>query len=344
MEIGQNVRRRLSATSDNNIESTSNDEAVNLLREENTNRKLKWKEGEKDASRDLSRWLRPLGLAFAFLMLAMIFWKASSALSVSSGQSRPFKFSGENGKEDVSQEQMLGIQLHPKDHVFRNPKTIKYNWTITSGFRSPDGVKKEVYLVNDLFPGPTIECRPGDTLVIQVINALPSEGVSIHWHGLEMRGSNAMDGAVGLTQCPIPSNKTFTYEFRIGDDEAGTFWWHAHSQVQRGDGMYGGLVVHTPATSQNEAVEYGYEQEILLLIGDWYHRRADEVLAWYTSARGFGNEVRVHFLSHTYPNCISNVGSLSLTHSSLMGQEDLTAPWRCQLGPSNVSIFRRTIY
>jgi FtsP/CotA-like multicopper oxidase with cupredoxin domain len=196
---------------------------------------------------------------------------------------------------------MLGIQLHPEDHVFRDPKAIAYNWTITSGFRSPDGVKKEVYLVNDLFPGPTIECRSGDTLVIHVTNALPSEGVSIHWHGLEMRGFNAMDGAVGLTQCPMPANKTFTYEFRIGDGEAGTFWWHAHSQVQRGDGMYGGLVVHTPATLQSEAVEYSYEQDILLLIGDWYHRSADEVLAWYTSARGFGNEV-----------CIP---SLILTHS-----------------------------
>jgi FtsP/CotA-like multicopper oxidase with cupredoxin domain len=307
MEIGQNARRRLSATPHNDADLTSNDEVVDLLREENTNRKLEWKEGEKDASRDLSRWLRPLGLAFAFLMLAMISWKASSALFIASGPSRPFKISGETGKEDVSQEQMLGIQLHPEDHVFRDPKTIAYNWTITSGFRSPDGVKKEVYLVNDLFPGPTIECRSGDTLVIHVTNSLLSEGVSIHWHGLEMRGFNVMDGAVGLTQCPIPANQTFTYEFRVGDDEGGTFWWHAHSQVQRGDGMYGGLVVHKPATSQNEADEYGYEQEILLLIGDWYHRTADEVLAWYTSARGFGNEVRIHFLSRTYPKRISNV-------------------------------------
>jgi len=306
MEIRQTARRRLSA-SDNNIDSMSSDEAVTLLREENNQREFKQEKGEKYASRDLSKWLRPVGLAFAFLILLTIFWKASSALFISSGQSRPFRFSGENGKEDASQEQMLGIQLHPEDHVFRDPKAIAYNWTITSGFRSPDGVKKEVYLVNDLFPGPTIECRSGDTLVIHVTNAFPSEGVSIHWHGLEMRGFNAMDGAVGLTQCPIPANKTFTYEFRIGDEEAGTFWWHAHSQVQRGDGMYGGLVVHKPAISQSKAVEYSYEQEILLLIGDWYHRSADEVLAWYTSVRGFGNEVRIHFLSRTYPNRIFNV-------------------------------------
>jgi FtsP/CotA-like multicopper oxidase with cupredoxin domain len=87
-----------------------------------------------------------------------------------------------------------------------------------------------------------------------VTNDLSSEGVSIHWHGLDMRGFNAMDGAVGLIKCPIPANRTFTYEFRIGDDEVGTFWLHAHSQVQRGDGIYGGLVVHKPAEPQSKAI------------------------------------------------------------------------------------------
>lgn len=39
----------------------------------------------------------------------------------------------------------------------------------------------------DRFPGPTIEARSGDTLEIEVINLL-DEGVSLHWHGLHMRG------------------------------------------------------------------------------------------------------------------------------------------------------------
>ncbi len=39
----------------------------------------------------------------------------------------------------------------------------------------------------DQFPGPTIEARSGDILEITVLNFL-DEGVSLHWHGLHMRG------------------------------------------------------------------------------------------------------------------------------------------------------------
>ena len=37
------------------------------------------------------------------------------------------------------------------------------------------------------FPGPTIEARSGDTLEVEVSNLL-DVGVSLHWHGLYMRG------------------------------------------------------------------------------------------------------------------------------------------------------------
>lgn len=194
-------------------------------------------------------------------------------------------------KENIIQQKTAGIYLHPEDHAYRASKTITYNWTITSGIISPDGVQKRVYLVNGQFPGPTIECRSGDKFVVEVINALNSEDVAIHWHGLEMRNANAMDGAVGITQCSIPPGERFVYEFDVGHEEEGTFWWHAHSQVQRGDGMYGGLIIHKPADTRPDTEDYAYQNEILLMIGDWYHRSAEDVLEWYTSVRGFGNEV-----------------------------------------------------
>ena len=40
----------------------------------------------------------------------------------------------------------------------------------------------------DQFPGPTIEARSGDTLEIEVFN-FAEEEVTLHWHGLHMRGS-----------------------------------------------------------------------------------------------------------------------------------------------------------
>lgn len=244
--------------------------------------------------RDRSRWIRPLILAFMVLFLAMITFSSLSIVITTRFHSYGLATYNSTGNVLLGKE-MRGIELHPENHVFRAPKTITHNWVVTSEYRLPDGVKKRVYLVNNEFPGPTIECRSGDKIVVHVTNNLSEDGISIHWHGLKMRNRNSMDGAIGITQCPISVGGKFTYEFEVDEDQAGTFWWHAHSQVQRGDGMYGGLVVHRPGRKNTDAMKYGYKKEVLLLIGDWYHRSAEEILAWYTSTRGFGNEVRTQY-------------------------------------------------
>ncbi|KAG6107025.1 hypothetical protein E4U14_004377 [Claviceps sp. LM454 group G7] len=116
------------------------------------------------------------------------------------------------------------IVLHPEQHVYRDSKKIRIDWNITKEMRSPDGVVKSIYLINGQFPGPTIEARSGDQVEVNVYNGieqLDHPGVSIHWHGLTMKGANEMDGVVGLTQCAIEFNKSFTYRFRIPYDQAG---------------------------------------------------------------------------------------------------------------------------
>ncbi len=300
MEIGQSTRRRLSTTPNPYTTNTNDDEATHTLlhNDENLESELEENTGDAHSYGDSSRLLRPLGLIFTILFLAAILFNSSLKVSWPFPNSRTFHPHGASSDHDGPQD-MVGIQLHPEDHVSRPSHTITHHWNITSGIRSPDGAQKKVYLVNDLFLGPTIECRSGDKLVIHVTNSLLSESVSIHWHGLEMRAANNMDGAVGFTQCPIPPGGSFTYEFTVDEAQAGTFWWHAHSQVQRGDGMYGGLIVHKPIEVENGLRDNGYGKEVLVMIGDWYHRSAEEVLAWYTSARGFGNEVSIYLLAST---------------------------------------------
>ncbi|PWY90011.1 laccase [Aspergillus heteromorphus CBS 117.55] len=108
-----------------------------------------------------------------------------------------------------------------------------------------------------------------------------------------------MDGAVGVTQQPILPGTTFTYNFTIPMDQSGTFWYHAHAGLSRADGLYGGLIVHAPAPKSTvrglmaRADDYkqdGYTKDLLLLVGDWYHRPADQIYAWYMRAGSFGNE------------------------------------------------------
>ena len=189
---------------------------------------------------------------------------------------------------EFSSEHDLDIVLHSSEHNAREPQTLIHDWRVTSGIRSPDGVKKLVYLINDEFQGPIIEARTGDELVVHVHNDLKKEGVAMHWHGLHMRNAIEYDGAVGLTQCAIQPGRSFTYRFNISDQQYGTYWYHAHDQVQRADGLFGGLIVHEPI---NRALQHhSVDEERLLMIGDWYHRTASEVLAWYMRAGSFGNE------------------------------------------------------
>lgn len=217
------------------------------------------------------------------------------------------------GPKHQQQREDLDELLHPEAHIHREPATFHHEWVITEARRRPDGVLKNVFLINGLFPGPVLEARPGDVLVVTVVNRLATTprrrddgdhhhpgGISFHWHGLYMRGQNRYDGAAGLTQNPIPPGANFTYEIQLAQDQWGTFWYHAHEQVQRADGLFGALVVHRPACQgfetcgqqQQQPQPPGLEEEEdrLLLVGDWYHRPAGEVLAWYMRAGSFGNE------------------------------------------------------
>lgn len=40
--------------------------------------------------------------------------------------------------------------LNAEAHASRLPGTIESTWTVSSGFRSPDGVRKRVYLINGI--------------------------------------------------------------------------------------------------------------------------------------------------------------------------------------------------
>ncbi|TQV93630.1 ferro-O2-oxidoreductase [Cordyceps javanica] len=182
--------------------------------------------------------------------------------------------------------EQVAIPLHPHLHAKRDAKTLRFDWTVSVGLRSPDGVEKQVYLVNGQFPGPTIEARSGDRIIVHVRNRVPDEGLSLHWHGLQMRGNNSMDGAVGITQCPIPSGKDFVYDFKIGAHEHGTFWWHSHHKVQRGDGLFGGLVIHPP---QQTLFHADYD-DVLLMVGDWFHQPQADVFEWYAGWTSLGDE------------------------------------------------------
>lgn len=63
-------------------------------------------------------------------------------------------------------------------------KTVTYDWTVDYAFKSPDCVEKLIIAINGQYPGPAIRAVVGDTVVVNVDNVMPTEGVVIHWHGI----------------------------------------------------------------------------------------------------------------------------------------------------------------
>ncbi|KAF3234346.1 hypothetical protein TWF192_001579 [Orbilia oligospora] len=84
------------------------------------------------------------------------------------------------------------------------PKGIvrKFELTITNGEIAPDGYTVNKMLVNGQYPGPKIEGNWGDTFVKNKLSN--GTGTSIRFHGIQQLGINHMDGASGVTQCPMP--------------------------------------------------------------------------------------------------------------------------------------------
>lgn len=99
------------------------------------------------------------------------------------------------------------------------------------------------YTYNDMSPGPVIRAQVGDTLVVELTNALDAP-TTIHWHGAEV--PFAMDG-VAWMGAPIAAGAQFEYRFTL--QHAGTFWYHPHfnTEQQVDAGLFGLLIVEDPA-------------------------------------------------------------------------------------------------
>lgn len=133
------------------------------------------------------------------------------------------------------------VKLTPAVDLDPDPRTIEIDLVARETELSmvPAGPTR-LWTYNDSLPGPLIEARVGDRLIVHFRNELP-ESTTIHWHGV--RVPNAMDGAPGHPTPPTPPGGTFEYDFILPDE--GFFWFHPHqrSAVQVAAGLYGAIVV-----------------------------------------------------------------------------------------------------
>ena len=113
--------------------------------------------------------------------------------------------------------------------------------------------------VNGSLPAPTLRWREGDTVALRVNNSL-HEMTSLHWHGILLPAD--MDGVPGLSFHGIAPGASYLYRFPV--QQAGTYWYHAHSSLQEAQGVYGAIVI-----DPREPDGIAADREHVVLLSDW---------------------------------------------------------------------------
>lgn len=124
----------------------------------------------------------------------------------------------------------------------------------------PGGPLVRVYAYNGTVPGPTLDVREGDSVVVHFHNELP-EVTTVHWHGLHLPAN-----ADGSPLFPVAPGSTYVYTFRIPPGYAGTYWYHPHpnarSSYQVSMGLFGAMIVRAP---DDPIAALGVPEKLLIL-------------------------------------------------------------------------------
>lgn len=123
--------------------------------------------------------------------------------------------------------------------------------------------------VNNQIPAPTLHFKQGDDVTINVHNCLNQEA-AIHWHGVLVPWQ--MDGVLGVSQRGIKPGRTFKYHFKLM--QSGTYWYHAHAELQEQQGLYGAFIIDPPKRPR-----YRANKDFVVVLSDWSNTHPDQIMA-----------------------------------------------------------------
>lgn len=81
-------------------------------------------------------------------------------------------------------------------------------------------------------------------------------------HGIKQYRNGWADGPAYITQCPIQTGSSYTYNFNV-TGQRGTLWWHAHILWLRAT-VYGAIVIMPKQGTPFPFPQPNREVEILL--------------------------------------------------------------------------------
>ncbi|MGH7720200.1 MAG: multicopper oxidase family protein [Gemmatimonadaceae bacterium] len=127
-------------------------------------------------------------------------------------------------------------------NVSRVPNTVEVTLAAAPATLSlAPGTTTDVFAYNGRVPGPTLEVREGDRVIVHFRNDLPVP-TTVHWHGLHI--PFVSDGSPFH---PVAPGERRDYVFTVRPGSAGTYWYHPHPHHytghQVGKGLYGAVIV-----------------------------------------------------------------------------------------------------
>lgn len=151
-------------------------------------------------------------------------------------------------------------------------KMVTYDFNVSWVMANPDGLyERKVIGINGSWPLPVIEVDTGDQVVVNMYNGLGDKSTSIHWHGMFQNGTNEMDGASMITQCPVAPGSSITYNFTATQN--GTYWYHCHTDYCFPDGYRQAFIIHDPESPYID----DYDEELVFTLSDWYHELVEDL-------------------------------------------------------------------
>jgi bilirubin oxidase len=125
------------------------------------------------------------------------------------------------------------------------PRTVEVSLTAQeTRLTLTPGRETAVFAYNGTVPGPTLEVREGDRVMVHFENRL-SVPTTVHWHGLHIPFDSD-----GSPFHPVEPGEKRVYAFTLMKGSAGTYWYHPHPNHSTGyqvaKGLYGAIIVRAP--------------------------------------------------------------------------------------------------
>ncbi|XP_043717309.1 monocopper oxidase-like protein SKU5 [Telopea speciosissima] len=160
---------------------------------------------------------------------------------------------------------------------------VSYDWTVSYITASPLGVEQQVIAINGKFPGPIVNVTTNNNVAVNVLNRL-GEDILYTWNGIQHRRNSWQDGVLG-TNCAIPKDYNWTYQFQV-KDQIGSFFYFPSLNLQRAAGGYGGIIVNN-----RDIIPIPFatpDGDITIFIGDWYNRNHTDLRNTLDAGKSLG--------------------------------------------------------